>query len=105
MFTYESGRRATDPDDRAQDYLVSKALEQCSVDDVDAAVRVLHAMSRRDLLAPLAARMAYDGAGNPIMGTAEQRLAQQTWAAASEQMDRLDGWVYALRSLANGSDR
>lgn len=84
MFPYESAH------DRAHDHLASVAREACTTEDVEAALRVLDAMTDRAALQPLYARATWDYLGNAVVDTPEQELHHNTWAAASDLIDRLE---------------
>lgn len=105
MFTYESGKRDTSADDRAHDHLAAAASEACTTEDVEAALRVLDAMTDRAVLQPLSARATWDYLGNAIVDTPEQELHRNTWAAASDLIDRLDHVRAALAHVEGRSPR
>lgn len=89
MYTYESGRRKTSPEDTAADFLADAVVGVCSPEDVAATLRVLDAMTDQSLTEHLADRMTLDQFGNPVMDTPETAFAQRTWSKATDLADRL----------------
>lgn len=109
MYTYESGKRDTSPDDRAHDHVAAVASRDSSTEDLTAALRVLDAMSDRAVLQPLYEKGTWDDLGNPIIDTPEQQLHWRTWSAASDLVDRVehlrDALAHAMRPAGDAIDR
>lgn len=101
MYSHDSGKRPTDPSDRAHDHLAAAAIRDCPPEDIEATIRVLTAMAHQDHLRPLARAITRDPHGNPLTDTPEQRLAQSTWSHAYELTERLSSLA---RDLAAAGD-